>query len=74
MFKQAYPDEDMGSTVLLQKFLTGLRPPIVRQMLLNKKPDNLSAAVKDAVTIEYAYALQFEWTNQSESDTNYPPE
>ena len=27
LFKQAYPDEDMASTVLLQKFLTGLLPP-----------------------------------------------
>ena len=51
----------MDSTVLLQKFLTGLRPPIARQMLLKKKPENLSAAVKEAVTVEYA--LQFDQTN-----------
>ena len=44
LFKQAYPDEDMASTVLLQKFLTGLHPPIARQRLLKKKPDNLSVA------------------------------
>ena len=72
LFKQAYPDEDMASTVLLQKFLTGLRPPIARQMLLKKKPDNLSVAVKDAVTIEYA--LQFDQTNPEPPDISYLPE
>ena len=60
LFKQAYPDEDMGSTVLLQKFMTGLQPPIARQMLLKQKPDNLTAAVKEAITVEYA--LQFDQT------------
>lgn len=60
LFKQAYPDEDMGSTVLLQKFMTGLQPPIARQMLLKKKPENLSVAVKEAITVEYA--LQFDQT------------
>ena len=40
-------------------------------MLLKKKPDNLSVAVKDAVTIEYA--LQFDQTNP-EPDISYLPE
>jgi len=60
LFKQAYPNEDMGSAVLLQKFMTGLQPPIARQMLLKKKPENLSAAVEQAITVEYA--LQFDQT------------
>ena len=54
MFKQAYPAEGMDSTVLLQRFLTGLQAPIARQLLLIKRPDSLPEAIKDAVAIEYA--------------------
>ena len=57
-FKQAYPAEATDSTVLLQKFLTGLQPLIARQLLLKQRPERLSDAIKDAVAIEYA--LQFE--------------
>ena len=53
LFKQAYPDEGLNLAVLLQKFLTDLLAPIAHQMLLKKKPDNLSEAIKDAVTIKY---------------------
>ena len=55
LFKQAYPDEGLNSAGLLQKFLTGLLASIACQMLLKKKPVNLSEAIKDAVSIEYVY-------------------
>ena len=58
LFKQAYPAEGTNSTVLLQKFLTGLQPSIARQLLLKQRPESLSDAIKDAVAIEYA--LQFD--------------
>ena len=35
LFKQAYPDEDLASGILLQCFLTGLAPPVSQQMLLH---------------------------------------
>ena len=54
LFKIAYPEEEMTSAVLLQKFLTGLRPEISRQLLLRKKPSNFVSALADAVDIEYA--------------------
>lgn len=60
LFKQAYPGEGMDSAVLLQKFLMGLQPPIARQMLLQKKPENLKNAVEGAATVEYT--LNFEGT------------
>ena len=44
----------MTSSVLLQRFLTGLRPEISRQLLLRKKPSNFTEALADAVDIEYA--------------------
>ena len=50
----------MDSAVLLQKFLTGLWPPITCQMLLQKKPQNLKDTVECAATVEYA--LNFEGT------------
>ena len=65
LFKQAYPGEGVDSTVLLQRFLTGLRPSIARQMLLQKKPDNLKSAIEGAVTVEYA--LNFESTEAGRS-------
>ena len=40
--------------MLVQRFLTGLLPPIRRQLLLQGKPGTLTRAVKDAVKIEYA--------------------
>ena len=44
----------MTSSVLLQRFLTGLRPEISRQLLLRKKPSNFTKALADVVDIEYA--------------------
>ena len=54
LFVQAYPDESPTSTVLLQRFVTGLRPTISRQLLLQGKPEDLESAVKAASGIEYA--------------------
>ena len=58
LYKSAYPGESMTSTVLLQRFLTGLRPEIGRQLLLRNRPTNFADALKDAIDIEYA--LQFD--------------
>ena len=58
LFKQAYPDEGTNSAVLLQRFLTGLQPPVARQMLLRKKPENLSDAIENAKAVEYALAFE----------------
>ena len=35
-FKEAYPEEDVGSAVLLQTFLSGLRPSIARQVIFER--------------------------------------
>ena len=57
LFGQAYPDENLTSKVLLQRFVTGLRPTISRQLLLQGKPEDLEGAVKAASTIEYAFGF-----------------
>lgn len=54
LFKQAYPEEALTSSVLLQRFLTGLRPLISRQLLLRKKLTELDEAIDGAVEVEYA--------------------
>ena len=72
LFKQAYSEEGLNSTVLLQKFLTGLLAPIARQMLLIKKPDSLSEAIKDTVTIEYA--LYFDRSSPKAQTAVFPLE
>ena len=53
LFKQAYEKEDPASDVLLQRFLTGLRPSISRQLLINGKPKTIEEAIKTATQIEY---------------------
>ena len=60
---------------LLQRFLTGLLPPIKRQLLLLGKPDSLNQAVKDAANIEYALKFAGEADNTQEVNTIYhkPP-
>ena len=58
LFKSAYPEEAITSAVLLQRFLTGLRPEIVRQLLLRTKPTDFPTAVKTAVDVEHA--LEFD--------------
>ena len=57
LFKDAYSAESLDSAVLLQRFLTGLRPEIGRQLLLRNRPDTFTNALKDAEEIEYALAF-----------------
>ena len=57
LFKEAYPAESLDSAVLLQHFLTGLRPEIGRQLLLRNRPDTFANALKDAEEIEHALAF-----------------
>ena len=54
IFKQAYPEEELTSGILLQRFMTGLVAPVSRQMLLRGQPITFEQAVKDAKAIEYA--------------------
>jgi len=54
LFVQAYPSEAMTSAILLQCFLTRLRKPISRQLILRGKPESLENAVRDARKVEYA--------------------
>ena len=42
----------------LQRFLTGLHPEIVHQLLLRNRPLNVANALKGAMEIEYA--LEFD--------------
>ena len=60
LFKQAYPEENTTSAVLLQRFVTGLRPSIRCQLLLKKRPENMSQTVKDAEEIEQTLNLHEE--------------
>eukprot|EP00731_Ephydatia_muelleri_P035641 Em0144g11a len=53
-FKEAYPEEDVGSEVLLQTFLSGLRPSIAHQVMLKGRPTVLDKAIEEAVTVEEA--------------------
>ena len=57
LFKEAYSTDDYTSTILLQRFLTGLLPPIRRQLLLHGKPETLQQAIKDAINVEYALSF-----------------
>ena len=54
LFKQAFPEEDTKSVVLLQRFLTGLKPQISCQILLRKRPETLEQAITDAMEVEEA--------------------
>eukprot|EP00731_Ephydatia_muelleri_P029836 Em0021g359a len=56
-FKEAFPDELVTSAVLLQRFLTGLRPAITQQILLQKQPRDLDEAIKAATAVEYALSF-----------------
>ena len=58
LFKDAYTAELMTSAVLLlQRFLTGLRPEIGRQLLLRNRPTTFTDVLKDVEEIEYALAF-----------------
>ena len=54
LFKSTFPAEGMTSSVLLQRFLTGLCPDISCQLLLSSRPTTFIAAVKNATNVEYA--------------------
>lgn len=49
LFKQAHPDKDLSSSILLQRFLTSLTPCLARQLLLHGQPDTLDRAIKEAI-------------------------
>ena len=66
LFVQAYPSEAMTSAILLQCFLTRLRKPISRQLILRGKPESLENAVRDACKVEYA--LEFGVSTQKPQD------
>ena len=44
----------MTSSILLQQFLTGLRTPVSKQVLLRGQPGNLEEAISEATRVEYA--------------------
>ena len=54
LFIQAYPEEKVTSSVLLQQFLTGLRASVSKQVLLRGQPENLEEAISEATQVEYA--------------------
>ena len=58
LFKQAYPEEDSTSGILLQRFVMGLKTPVSRQLLLRGKPDTFENAIEAAREIELV--LEFE--------------
>ena len=49
LFKQAYPEEDSTSGILLQRFVMGLKTPVSRQLLLRGKPDTFENAIEAAI-------------------------
>ena len=68
LFKEAYPEEAQASPILLQRFLTGLAPPICRQLLLRGTPTTLEQAITDATSVEYV--LKFEPVSEECSKVN----
>ena len=58
LFKQAYPEEDSTSSILLQRFVMGLKTPVSRQLLLRGKLDTFENAIEVARKIECV--LKFE--------------
>ena len=68
LFKEAYPEEAQELPILLQRFLTGLAPPICRQLLLRGTPTTLEQAIIDATSVEYA--LKFEPVSEERSEVN----
>ena len=65
LFRQAYPDVDKKSPILLQCFVMGLQPITRQQLLLKGKPADLDTAIENAKQI--AYALKFQ---KQESEVN----
>ena len=70
IFKQAYPEEELTSGILLQRFLTGLVAPVSRQMLLRGQPTTFEQAVKDAKAIEYALNFETKSTDPVAKEVN----
>ena len=68
LFVQSYPNEQITSAILLQRFLTGLSPAISRQLLLKGKPTTFERAIADARDIEFAFA--FEPSQEEQQDVN----
>ena len=58
LFAESYPTEALTSAILLQRFLTGLSPPICRYLLLKGQPSTLDDAVKHATDAEYALSFE----------------
>ena len=52
LYGQAFPGESVNSVVLLQKFLSDLRPGISQQVLLKGKLSLLEEAVDVAINVE----------------------
>ena len=71
LFTEAYASENLTSTILLQRFLTGLLLPIHCQLLLLGKPETLAQPVKDTANIEYAlnFARALYLTNRNHQYT-----
>ena len=68
LFTESYPSEAMTSAMLLQHFMTGLSPPICRQLLLKGQPTTLEDAIKSATDAEYA--LTFDSMQERVEDVN----
>ena len=66
LFTEAYATENLSSAILIQHFLTGLLPPIRRQLLLWRIPEPLTQAIKDAVNTECALNFDGEADNSQE--------
>ena len=56
------------SAILLQHFLTGLQPPIRRQLLLHGKPETLQQAISATINVEFA--LNFDAAAEDTQDIN----
>ena len=68
LFRLAYPEEDISSNILLQRFITGLLAPVSHQVLSRGKLMTFAQASKNATEIEYA--LNFEKQSERERDIN----
>ena len=69
LFMQAYPEEKVTSSVLLQQFLMGLRAPVSKRVLLRGRPGNLEKAISEATRVEYAMKFDAQ-TSPTSSELN----
>ena len=70
LFKQAYPNEELTSGILLQRFLTGMAAAVSRQMLLRGQPTTFEQAVDSAKEVEYAFNFESKSAEQATKDIN----